>query len=115
MTSATAKRYALTAVATLSLTLTGHRASAAPTEADAPYKTMVVRYDDLNLTNPKDARRLYARIRRAARVVCDNPPMSERIRLAKYEQCLDQAVADAVARINSRQLTIIHEAEARQP
>jgi UrcA family protein len=70
---------------------------------DSEPRSLVVRYSDLNLTQAKDAHKLYHRIKLAARRVCDN---EERPRI--YKQCQSQAVANAVERVHSSQLSAIH-------
>lgn len=104
----TAKRYALLGIATLAAVATANLATAAP-ETDEPRST-VVRYGDLDLSRPEDARRLYGRIKRAARTVCDNHPLSDFKRLDEYEKCLGQAVGEAVEKVQSEQVTAIHRA-----
>ena len=104
----TAKRHALLGIATLAALATANLATARP-EADEPRST-VVRYGDLDLSRPEDARRLYGRIKRAARRVCDNQPSSDSKRLKEYERCLGQAVTEAVEKVQSEQVTAIHRA-----
>jgi UrcA family protein len=104
----TAKRHALLGIAMVAAVATANLATAAP-EADEPQST-VVRYGDLDLSRPEDARRLYGRIKRAARMVCDNHPSSDIDRLNEYEKCLGQAVTAAVEKVQSAQLTAIYHA-----
>ena len=104
----TAKRHALLGIATLAAMVTANMATAAP-EADEPQST-VVHYEDLDLSRPADARRLYGRIKWAARKVCDNNPSSDIRRLKEYEKCLGQAMTEAVEKVQSEQVTAIHRA-----
>lgn len=104
------KRYALVGIAALAAVLTANLASATP-EDDGP-RTLVVRYSDLDLSQPGDARRLYARIKVAARSVCDNSPSSDLMRLAQYEKCMNQAIRRAVGTVNAAQLNKIREADS---
>lgn len=104
----TAKHHALLGIATLAAVATANLAAATP-EAHEPRST-VVHYEDLDLSRPEDARRLYGRIKRAARTVCDNNPSSDIKRLNEYEKCLGQAVTGAVEKVQSEQLTAIHRA-----
>jgi len=106
MNSAIGKGCALVSFA-LATVLTGHMASAAISTDDV--KTVVVRYQDLDLSQPKDAQRLYARITRAARTACDNNPSSDLGRLAVYESCLRTAITNAVTQVNSPQLTSVYQ------
>jgi UrcA family protein len=108
MKTAIAKGCVLTAVA-LTGFLTAHAASAAP--ADAGPRTAVVKYRDLDLSQPKDVRRLYGRIKSAAREVCDNDPGFDVHRLSIFKSCMRDAVSDAVSQVQSPQLTNIRQAE----
>jgi UrcA family protein len=104
----TAKRHALVAIATLAAMATANLATATPA-TDEP-RSAVVRYGDLDLSRPADARRLYGRIKRAARAVCDNHPLVDFKRLDEYEKCLGQAVSEAVEKVQSEQVTATHRA-----
>jgi UrcA family protein len=108
-TNGPAKRHALIAMAALAAALTGSLASATTVDDGANQK--VVHYSDLDLSRPEDARRLYTRIRIAARTVCENF-RSPDLQLAQiYKQCRDKAVADAVAKVQSAQLAAIADAD----
>ena len=109
MKSIIAKHCALLATATLATGLTVDHASAA-SAYDEP-KNVVVRYSDLNLSQPQDASTLYNRIQRAARVACENGEAESLARLQRFHRCVDQAVTNAVATISSQRLTEIHEAQ----
>ena len=109
MKSIIAKHCALLATATLATGLTVDHASAA-SAYDEP-KNVVVRYPDLNLSQPQDASTLYNRIQRAARVACENGEAESLARLQRFHRCVDQAVTNAVATINSQRLTEIHETQ----
>ncbi len=110
MKSIIAKHCALLATATLATGLTVDHASAASALDDEP-KNVVVRYSDLNLSQPQDASTLYNRIQRAARVACENGEAESLARLQRFHRCVDQAVTNAVATINSQRLTEIHETQ----
>ena len=109
MKSIIAKHCALLATATLATGLTVDHASAA-SAYDEP-KNVVVRYSDLNLSQPQDASTLYNRIQRAARVACENGEAESLARLQRFHKCIDQAVTNAVATISSQRLTEIHETQ----
>ena len=47
----------------------------AATPENSDLRTLVVRYSDLDLSQPQDAHRLYMRIERAAQLVCDSSSM----------------------------------------
>lgn len=100
-----AKRHALIAIATLTAALTANLASA--TTAHGEVNQAVVHYSDLDLSRPEDVRRLYSRIRIAARDVCENFRSPDLQRVRVYKDCRDKAVADAVAKVQSAQLAAI--------
>jgi UrcA family protein len=66
---------------------------------------LTVSYGDLQLSRPGDARALYIRLQRAAESVCVAPSRYELERYAAFERCAQAALRDAVARINSPELT----------
>jgi UrcA family protein len=111
MKSTTATRYALVATALLAASLTANLASAA-TPDDGP-KQSVVNFSDLDLSQPKDARRFYSRVKYAARQVCDNNPSSDLRLLKLYETCLANAINSAVSQVQSVQVAEIHRADLR--
>lgn len=102
------------------LMLLGAAAAAAPAIASAaapaasPGDTIteskVVRYNDLDLSKPADAARLYARIRNAAARVC--PSISGDV---PQRDCFDAAVAAAVTRVNKPLLSARHQQHAHGP
>ena len=110
MKSIIAKHCALLAMATLATGLTVDHASAA-SEYDIEARNVVVRYSDLNLSQPKDASTLFDRIQRAAREACEDGEAESLARLQRFHRCVDQAVTNAVAKISSQQLTEIYEAQ----
>ena len=83
--------------------------------APAGYKSMTVRYDDLNLSNPKGVERLYARIRRAAKAVCSDPGGAS-LPAFRYQakRCADQAIDAAVKSVNNRILTAMHDQKSNR-
>lgn len=103
-----AKRHALIAIAALAAALSANVASA--TTLDAEARQTVVRYSDLDLSRPQDARRLYGRILGAAREVCENFRSADLQRNRIYKQCVGKAVADAVAKVQSAQVAAIADA-----
>jgi UrcA family protein len=114
MKSALAKGYALAAIV-LAPVLTAHAATSAPGPGPGEETTrVVVQYKDLDLSQNKDAKRLYGRIVHAARLACDNDPESDLHRLAMYKMCMHEAVTNAVAQVNSSQLTTIYQADVRR-
>jgi len=109
MKSIIAKHCALLAMATLATGLAVDHASAASAYEEP--RNVVVRYSDLNLSQPQDASTLYNRIKRAAREACEDDEAPSLARLQRFHSCVDQAVTNAVAAISSERLTEIHEAQ----
>jgi UrcA family protein len=101
----------LIAMAALAAALTADVASATTVVDGA--KTAVVHYSDLDLSRPEDARRLYSRILRAARAVCDDFRSPDIQRNQIYGQCLDKAVDDAVAQVQSAPVTALRNADVQ--
>jgi len=100
-----ARKTALIAMAALAPALTVNLASA--TTVDDQARQAVVRYSDLDLSRPQDARRLFSRIQGAARAVCENFRSAELQRAQIYRQCMDKAIADALSKVQSAQVTAI--------
>jgi UrcA family protein len=113
MKSIIAKHCALLATVTLATGLTVNHASAASAYEEP--RNVVVRFSDLNLSQPQDAATLYHRIQRAAREACENDAAGSLARLQQFHECVDQAVTNAVAKVSSQQLTVIHEAQTHHP
>ena len=78
-------------------------AHAAPPTDDTPAKS--VSYSDLNLAKNADVSRLYGRIKLAATSVCDPFAGKDAQRAARFNHCVDHAIAQAVAQIDSPKLT----------
>jgi UrcA family protein len=96
------QRHLLIGCAALVFALTANLASAT-TPGDVNVRTSVVRYSDLDLSQPQDAHRLYVRIEQAARTVCDSPPAADLHRVEAARRCFKQAVSDAVAQVRANQ------------
>jgi UrcA family protein len=110
MKSTIAKRCALICVATVAAGLAVNQASAATFDEAA--KSVVVRFSDLDLAQPQDARTLYSRIHKAAEVACGDVESVDLARFARYHNCIQQAVTNAVATLNVQRVTEIHEAQS---
>lgn len=96
--------------AVAALTLTG-TASFAAVNDDAV--RTVVRYGDLNLANPADAKRMNARIHAAAVSVCgDEPTNVDLAGQAYWRACVAQAESNAVAQLSAPMVTAAHEGRA---
>jgi UrcA family protein len=83
------------------------RATPARTAGGAP--SIVVSYEDLDLSQPAKAAMLYARLRHAARTVCPqvSGPDLERVRLAR--DCYATALSRAVRSVDQASLTSVYE------
>jgi UrcA family protein len=77
-------------------------------------KSVDVSYVAADLTRPADAQKLYARIQRAARVVCSEPDIRDLPIRAAYLQCYNQAVDNAVAQVNASALTALHRSKTQR-
>jgi UrcA family protein len=112
MKSSIAKRCALIGVATVAAGLAVNQASAAPSDSEPTQ--VVVRYSDLDLSQPHDARTLYTRIRIAAREACGDVYRDDLARIVKFDACMEQAVTAAVAKVSSPQVSEIHQAQTQR-
>lgn len=73
-----------------------------------------VRYVAADLGSQDAATALYARIKRAARVVCDQPNVRELADYARFQACYDRAVDKAVANVNAGTLTALHRSKTQR-
>ncbi|HVP34540.1 MAG TPA: UrcA family protein [Steroidobacteraceae bacterium] len=78
-------------------------AAEAPAPANVPRE--IVKFGDLDLTRPAGAQELYRRITHAARDVCETVSSGGSAIAIANGLCIDRAVADAVATIDSPLLT----------
>lgn len=67
-----------------------------------------VSYGDLDLSKPEAAQILYRRIATAARHVCNEPNGLDLTQTARYKQCYETAIADAVQKVDAQTLTALH-------
>jgi UrcA family protein len=75
---------------------------------DAPLE-YVVRFPDLDISRIEGAAALYARLRGAARAVCEPLESRELALAAKHRVCIDKAITDAVASVNRPLLSQYHQ------
>jgi UrcA family protein len=68
----------------------------------------VVAYSDLDVTRSDDAAELYRRIESAARDACRMGPSGALVLRAQGRRCVEEAVAAALAEVNSPPLTARH-------
>ena len=86
----------------------------APAQADTPpligSHLELVRYNDLNLDQPRDVARLYDRVKSAADKVCGTRSFASHYKkIADYEICYKETVASAVAHIDRPSVTTYFE------
>lgn len=103
ITSMTTGLAACAALAALTLT-----ADARSPRSTIPAQT--VYYGDLRLDSPAGIQALYGRIKAAARHVCNASVVDLEFlqQRALWQQCIDDAVARAVAKVNNEGLTAMH-------
>ena len=95
------------APAVLACSLLAAGAMAAPPAEQG--RSVRVSYADLNLSSPAGAAVLYGRIKRAAGLVCGagSDPIQMQRHLI-WRACVSGAIANAVATVDSPQLTALH-------
>jgi UrcA family protein len=78
-------------------------------DAGLTHASVKVRYGDLNLSNPEGVARLYARIRRAAGVVCGMAGGPTVGISRSRNTCRTNAIDNAVRSVDNRILTAMHQ------
>lgn len=73
-----------------------------------------VSYVAADLTTPEGAQKLYQRIQRAARVVCNWPDIRDLATYTVFKQCYERAVDDAVAKVDATALTALHRSKTQR-
>lgn len=86
----------------------------------APGESISVKYSTAELERHDGVENVYGRIRKAARIVCDEPDVRNLARRKEYLECYNRAVEAAVATIGDARLTALHRgitpfASAAQP
>ena len=107
-----ANRFAVIGTTAMALGLwVGHADAATP---DFTIPTKVVHYQDLDLSQPRDAQRLYERIQTAARLVCEDHVLPSLATRVAHKTCIERAVTQAVGQVGSVRVTQIHEAATQR-
>jgi UrcA family protein len=75
----------------------------------------VVTYKDLNLNSNAGTQVLYKRIQGAANEVCGRVDVRDLQGMSARKACLDRAISQAVAAVNSPMLTRVHLAKVGNP
>jgi UrcA family protein len=98
----------------LAVILASFNAVAAAEQWGAEPAKQIVRFADLDLTRSAGVAVLYARIRSAAREVCE--PVGDRALQAilSTHRCVDEAIARAVSEVNAPRLTSYYAAKTGQ-
>jgi UrcA family protein len=81
-------------------------ASAAGTDSDVP--SIVVKYSDQNLSTDIGVKELYAQIVRAAKQVCPDATIRDLKLQHQVDQCRNQAIARAIAKVDNSQLAALY-------
>jgi UrcA family protein len=98
----------LLATATLALGI-GSAAHSAP--LDRQTVSTVVRFGDLDLSNPEGAKAVLTRIRHAAKQVCEPAPETP-LDYPYWRSCVAKATGGAVSRLNSPMVTAAYSGKA---
>jgi UrcA family protein len=77
--------------------------------------TKIVHYGDLNLDSEQGAKVLYARLRGAARDVCIPLESVGMTHQRLWQNCFDNAVANAVRQINKTTVSALHAQATYRP
>lgn len=107
-----AKRIAFIVLAAAPITMVA--AARAQQSADAPAH-MTVSYADLNLNSDAGISVLYKRLRHAARQVCGDWDTTSLSRGLATAACINKAMSEAVAQVNSPMLTGLYNAKTGKP
>jgi UrcA family protein len=83
-----------------------HTAAARAAQDSVP--TRVVHFDDLDISKPAGAQKLYRRIEAAARQVCESNVKSDLRTMSREHACYQQAIDNAVRAVNSVTLANLH-------
>jgi UrcA family protein len=82
-------------------------ASAATAEDEAG-PSITVKYSRADLATEKGAEILYARLKRAAKLVCPETEYRDLVRFIRAKGCYETALANAVERVKQPRLTALH-------
>jgi UrcA family protein len=106
----TARAFAVCVAATLVFNANASAAGASDAQSVANGAlSYVVRFADLDLSNLKGTTELYARLRNAARVVCE-PLESRDLRISRmHDVCVQTAITGAVESVNRPLLSQYHQ------
>ena len=95
------------------LTLSWGAMSIAADESDAPQA--IVKFGDLNLSNPQGAAALYHRIWSAAATVCRPQDDGSLASASRVRSCVHKAIADAVTKVDRAELVAVYNSKNHEP
>lgn len=101
-----------TAIAAVLATSAG--SAFASNAADSKTVNTIVRYSDLNLTNPEGAKAMLKRIKHAARQVCEPAP-EDALEYPDWRNCVAKATDGAVSRLNAPMVTAAYTRKPANP
>lgn len=78
-------------------------------------RSMTVRFADLNVSSPQGAAALYARIRSAAKTVCEPAKSIADPFKTRFDACVRKAIADAVIKVNRMELYGVYNQHNKVP
>jgi UrcA family protein len=78
-------------------------------------RSTVVKYGDLNVSNPQAAAALYSRIRKAAESVCSVSTGANYAATIGVSPCVHKAIAESVAAVNQPALFAVYNAKNKTP
>jgi len=91
-------------------------AVSAPANADTgDIPSVAVKFADLDISRPEGAARLYGRIKTAATMVCSSFDRSGLAAQANFKTCVSDAIARAVAKVDSPSLYAVYGAKTGAP
>jgi len=104
-------KFAAAAALTLLGCTAGLPAALAADDSQAP--SIHVAYGDLNVDSALGAKALYARIRNAAKEVCEPLDGGDLTRRTQYDGCVSHAITTSVTAVNNARLTAMHNESVR--
>jgi UrcA family protein len=104
-----------TVIATLILGALATGVAAVNAAEDSDIPKIVVKYDDLNVSAPQGAAVLFRRIRRAGETLCGSLAGGGLGPKMRMNACVQNAIAEAVTKVNQPQLFAIYKANYKTP
>ena len=106
----------LTTATALLLSFTLGSAASVPANADTgTIPSVTVKFADLDISRPEGAAQLYGRIKTAAYSVCSSFEGRDLAAQANFKACINDALARAVATVDSPALYAVYRAKTGAP